>query len=362
MRNLLFLCNADPVYNQYRPNSFMFNDLLGNVPAKTILERLTGAGRVPNSLLFSGPEGVGKKRFALAVAKAIICTGNGCGRCASCRRIDAFERSRSENKDDYKRVFFTEHPDVGLVLPYNRNILVDGIRDLEREAYFRPYEAQARFFIIDDADKMNDAASNALLKTLEEPAQTSHIFLISSRPDSMLQTIHSRCQVIRFACVEAKDIEGHLLKTEKFSPLDAGLVARLCGGSIGRALEMDVEKFYAARETMLRVLESAITGANRAALLQTSEAMSDAKNKDAFESSLETLQALIRDVWIVRMGGDRKATVNFDIIERLEKLALQAPENRLAGWVAEIELLRESLLVNVNKKVATGSLFTQMAA
>jgi DNA polymerase III subunit delta' len=340
----------------------MFNDLLGNVPAKTILERLIGAGRVPNSLLFSGPDGVGKKRFALSVAKALICGENGCGKCASCRRIDAFERPKAEKKDEFERVFFTEHPDVGLIIPYNRNILVGAVRELEREAYFRPYEAQARFFIIEDADKMNDAASNALLKTLEEPAQTSHIFLISSRPDSMLQTIHSRCQVVRFACLDTGEIEKFLVGTEKFSPLDAGLVARLCGGSIGRALAMDVEKFYAARETMLRVVESAITGAGRAVLLQAAEAMSDAKNKETYESSLETLQALIRDIWILGIGGDREAIVNFDIIERLETLSRNIEGARLNGWIAEIELLRESLLVNVNKKVATGALFTQMAA
>lgn len=324
------------------------------------------AGRVPNSMLFSGVEGVGKKRFALEIAKAFVCRDrqglSACGKCPSCRRVDSFAYPKSENKDDYKRVFFTEHPDVGLVVAHNKNILVDAIRELEREAYFRPYEAQARFFIIEDADKMNDAASNALLKTLEEPAQTSHIFLISSRPDSMLQTIHSRCQVIRFAGLEMIDIEQFLLKTEKFSPVDAGLMARLCGGSLGRALAMDVEKFYARREAMMTVVQSAIFGGGRAALLQTAEAMNDAKNKETYESSLETLQALIRDVWILRIGGDPENIVNFDLVERLEKLASLSDPARLAGWLTEIELLRESLLVNVNRKIATGALFTQMAA
>lgn len=344
----------------------MFENLIGNAHAKEILERLIVAGRVPNSLLFSGVEGVGKKRFALEMAKAIICRdrqdSGACGECSSCHRVDAFETPKSDNRDDYKKVFFTEHPDVGLVIPYNKNILVDAIRELEREAYFRPFEAPARFFIIEDADKMNDAASNALLKTLEEPAQTSHIFLISSRPDSMLQTIHSRCQVIRFAGLETAEIEKFLFKTGKFSPVDAGLMSRLCAGSLGRALSMDVEKFYARREAMMAVVQSVISGGARAALLQTAESMNDAKNKDVYESSLETLQALIRDVWILRIGGDRETIVNFDLVDRLEKLASLADSARLAGWMTEIELLRESLIVNVNRKVATDALFTQMAA
>lgn len=344
----------------------MFDDLIGNAHAKEILGRLMAAGRVPNSMLFSGVEGVGKKRFALEIAKAFVCRNrqghSACGKCPSCRRVDSFVYPKSDNKDDYKRVFFTEHPDVGLVVAHNKNILVDAIRELEREAYFRPYEAQARFFIIEDAEKMNDNASNALLKTLEEPAQTSHIFLISSRPDSMLQTIHSRCQVIRFAGLETTEIEKFLLKTEKFSPVDAGLMSRLCGGSLGRALAMDVEKFYARREAMMTVVQSAIVGGGRVALLQTAESMNDAKNKETYESSLETLQALVRDVWILRIGGDPEKIVNFDLIDRLEKLASLSDPTRLAGWLTEIELLRESLLVNVNRKIATGALFTQMAA
>jgi len=340
----------------------MFDDLIGNGPAKTILGRLVKNGRVPNSLLFSGPDGVGKKGFALEIAKALICREQGCGHCPACRRVAAFTPPKSEKKEDYERVHFTEHPDVGVILPYNRNILVDAIRELEREAYFRPYEAEVRVFIIEDADKMNDNASNALLKTLEEPAQTSFIFLLTWRPDSMLQTIHSRCQVIRFACLETKEIEKFLVKTEKFSPLDAGLVARLCGGSIGRALEMDVEKFYAARESMLRVVESAITGAGRVVLLQTAEIMSDAKNKDAYESSLEILQAIIRDTWILKVGGDAGDIVNIDLVDRLENLSIRADAGRLSRWMSEIELLRESLMVNVNRKIATDALFTQMAA
>jgi DNA polymerase-3 subunit delta' len=344
----------------------MFEDLIGNTQAKETLGRLIAAERIPNALLFSGVEGVGKKAFALEIAKAFVCRGpvgfSACGACHACTRVSAFTPPTSDKKDDYKQVFFTEHPDVGLVIPFNKNILVDAIRELEREAYFRPFEAPARVFIIEDADKMNDAASNALLKTLEEPASTSYIFLISSRPDSMLQTIHSRCQVIRFACLDAKEIEKYLLKTEKFSPVDAGLISRLCSGSIGRALSMDVEKFYAQREAMMRVLQSVITNEGRSALLQTAESMNDPKNKDAYETALETLQALIRDLWIVKIGGNSEEIVNFDLAARLEKLAALADTRLLARWIEEIELLRESLAVNINKKIATSSLFTQMAA
>lgn len=343
----------------------MFNNLIGNDHIKEILRRMLEKERVPRSLLFAGSDGIGKKRFALELAKSFVCTNRqraeACDECAACRRADNFNFPRPDDRDAHKEVVFSEFPDIGLVIPYNKNILVDAIRNLEKEANFRPYEARARFFIIDDADKMNDAASNALLKTLEEPVQTSHIFLISARPDSLLQTIRSRCQTIRFAPIAAKDIEDKILKTEKVAPADAGLVARLAAGSIGRALDFELEKFRAKRETMLKVLESLDGTPNHLDLLKIGEEINDAKNKDDYEFYLEILQTLIHDVWVLKFGADEKTLVNVDLKTPLRKLAAAAESRRLARWLAEIETLRETLAVNVNRKIATDALFTQMA-
>ena len=343
----------------------MFDKLIGNNHIKEILRRMLEKNRVPRSLLFAGLEGVGKKHFALELAKSFVCldkqNAEACDRCAACRRADNFNFPKSDDRDAHKVVVFSEFPDIGLVVPYNKNILVDAIRDLEKEANYRPYEAGARFFIIDDADKMNDAASNALLKTLEEPAATSHIFLVSSRPDSLLQTIRSRCQTIRFAPVDAKEIGKKIASSEKFSPVDAELVARLSAGSIGRALDFDLEKFRRRRETMLHVLESLSGKSDHVALLKTGEEMNDAKNKDDYEIYLETLQTLIHDVWAIVCGAGEKALVNIDLKASLEKLARNSDRARLARWLGEIENLRETLNVNVNRKIATDALFAGMA-
>lgn len=321
--------------------------------------------RVPRSLLFAGIEGVGKKQFALELAKSFIClnprTTEACDECAACRRADNFNFPRSDDRDAHKEVIFSEFPDIGLVIPYNKNILVDAIRDLEKEANFRPYEAKARFFIIDDADKMNDAASNALLKTLEEPSPTSHIFLISARPDSLLQTIRSRCQTIRFAPIDAQAIQQKILATGKFSPTDAELVARLSAGSIGRALGFDLEKFRARREAMMNVLQSLAGKPDHLALLKTGEEMNDARNKDDYEFYLEILQTLIHDILALAHGADEKTLVNVDLKAQLQKLSERFESRRLSAWLGEIEILRETLAVNVNRKIATDALFVSMA-
>src|SRR5687768_2781213 len=170
----------------------MFDNIIGNDHLKQSLSRLAAAGRLPASMIFAGPEGVGKRLFAIEAARSLVCRvsqGIPCGECPACIRTGQIVLPELDDKDDFKKVIFSHHPDVGMVAAAKRFILVDAIRDLENEAHFRPYEGAARTFIVDDADRMNDAASNALLKTLEEPAETSRIILITSRPDSLLPTI-----------------------------------------------------------------------------------------------------------------------------------------------------------------------------
>ncbi len=347
----------------------MFDKLIGNQPVKEILRRMLAAGRVPHSLLLAGAQGIGKKRFALELAKAFVCqTPNNfeaCDKCAACIRADKFAFPKPDDKDAHLKVIFSEHADVGLVIPYNKNILVDAVRDLEKEANFRPYEGKARFFLIDDAEKLNtakDNAANALLKTLEEPPPTSYIFLITSRPDALLPTILSRCQTIRFAPIPAKEIEDHLLETKQFSSDDAKLTAKLSRGSIGHALAMDLEKCRSQRETMMQVLESLLIKKDRVILLRTAEEMSDAKNKDNYNASLETLESLIHDVWTLTLGEDEESVVNADIGIKLKKLAETAESKRLAEWLVEIEIMRENFNVNLNRKIATDALLMQMAS
>lgn len=343
----------------------MFKKLIGNEHVKQTLARLLSKGRVSNSLLFAGDEGVGKRQFAFELAKAFVCKEptdhQACGACAACRRADAFVFPNSEKADDHKQVFFSEHPDIGIVIPFKRNILVDAIRDLEREANFRPYESQARFFIIDDAEKMNDAAANALLKTLEEPPATTYVFLITSRPDSLLPTIRSRCQTIRFAPVAADEIERFLIEDRAFTHDEAKLAARLSRGSIGRAVTINVAQFRGERERMLSVVRNAIQTGDRAALLRVSEEMNDPKNKERYEQNIDILESLIHDVWTLSVGGGDARVANSDLDDELSGLAENAGRHDLPAWLREIETMRDNFAVNINRKIAADSLFMTMA-
>lgn len=341
----------------------MFEGLIGNEQLKEKLTRLFDAGRIPQALLFAGREGIGKRQFANRLAAAFVCeTLNGCGKCRSCKRALETEIPKADDKDAFLRVIFSGHPDVGSVLPYKRNVLIDAIRDLDKEAHFRPYEAAKRIFTIDDAHKMNPSASNALLKTLEEPPETSWIFLITSQPERLLSTITSRCQTIRFSGVAPSEIEDLLKIRGVFGGEKAALVSRVCGGNIGTALSLDLDAFLEMRSTMMDVLDAALVKLSRAKMLQIGEMLNDAAHKDSYEAAIDVLEMLIRDVWLLANGAGREDLTNFDIADRLGSLSSAAPPKRFADWLTEIELLTQRLSVNVNKKVATDSLFMNMAA
>ena len=119
--------------------------------------------------------------------------------------------------------------------------------------------------------------------------------------------------------------------------------------------------FRNQRSAMLHVLKAAIAG-NRRELLGASEEMNSAANKDEYEETLEILQGLVHDVWLIRNRASEDADLNTDIRDELVELAESSTSRSLATWLEEIEALKENFIVNINKKIATDSLFVGMAA
>jgi DNA polymerase III subunit delta' len=344
----------------------MFDQLTGNERVKELLRRMLAAQRLPGALLFSGEEGVGKKLFALELARALNCRNKqgveGCGTCAVCKRIGKFNLPESEESDDWKSILWTDYGDVGMVVAPKRVLLVDQMRQIEREANFRPFEGSARFFLIDDADKLNEPSANALLKVLEEPPETSYLILITSRPAMLLPTIRSRCQMIRFSPLTAEEIENYLVKNEIDSGAQARLRARVARGSLGRALSSDLAGFTRQRKDMLRLLNELAVSGNRVQLLRSSEQLNEAAFKDEFETRLDLLETLIRDALALSVGAAEAQIMNADLLSELNRIGKQITTTRAAAWIALIEDLRDQLVVNINRKIATDALLMSMAA
>ena len=345
----------------------MFSTIIGNDEVKESLRHLLVSGRMPGSLLFTGEEGIGKKLFALELAKTMNCRTRvgveACDECSACKRI-----SRStfppfgKDDDDKARLIWSEHADVAMARPYKNIIRVPVMRELEREANFRPFEGAARVFIVEDADNMNDQASNALLKTLEEPPPTSHLILTTSNPTALLPTIRSRCQTIRFAPIPREAIETFLIEEKKLPAADAQLLSRTSGGSLGRALGTDIDTYRERRDSMLDVLRALTVTGDRAQLLRAAEVLAATKDRDEYERRLDALEGLIRDAWALGLGRPDETIVNRDLLKTLRPVAAELKSEQARSWLKQIEELRGALEVNLNRKIASDALLMTMAS
>jgi len=342
----------------------MFDELIGNARVKAILKRMLVSDRLPGAMLFTGEEGIGKKLFALEIARALNCRTpkdhEACGVCSSCVRIGKLNYPTRDDADEWTQIIWTDYPDVGLVVAPRRVLRVEQMRQIEKEANFRPFEGKARVFLIDEADKLNDASANALLKVLEEPPKTSHLILITARPAMLLPTILSRCQMIRFSPLTPDEIARYLIKND-IDTKTARLRARAAGGSMGRALSGDLVTFTSQRKAMLKVLNALVLSEDRAQLLRSAEQLNEAQYKEEFEERLDVLETLIRDAWMLSLGVDTSRIVNEDLSAELKEVAQKLDPSRAGDWILQIEDLREQLIVNVNRKITTDSLFLVMA-
>lgn len=305
-----------------------FSEITGHEHNIKALKRSIENGRVHHAYIFSGPEGVGKKLTAMALAKTLNCLeahGDFCGHCASCKKIET-----------------GNHPDVKIIEPDGQLIKIDQIRELQKDLQFRPFEGKKRVFIIDGADRMGLPASNSILKTLEEPPRDSVLILITSNFHALLPTVVSRCQRLSFSSLPISVIEKMLV--EKKGAGVAHIVAAISEGSIGRALGEDEGSIIEERERVF----AGLTGMKNAGnILRLAEEMS--KDED-LEGVLRILKILYRDMAALKGGSDD--LINTDMLSRVSEYAgLMSMEAILDGFdcISETESLMKR---NINKQLA----------
>ncbi len=216
-----------------------FLHLLGNPAAGELLTHLSDKAQLPSTLLFSGPKGVGKALFARALAIKLLNTSK------------------------------SHPPDLHLYAPTGKIGLhtMETIREMIAEAALAPFEAPVKIFIIDDAERMLPASSNALLKTLEEPPLDTYFILISSQPEQLLTTLLSRCAKVAFFPVPQPEIAAFVEKRFKLSPQEADRIAFLAQGSPAKALQL-AEK---GESTIPKMLEELFAKRNLSVLKEFDE-------------------------------------------------------------------------------------------
>ena len=334
-----------------------FRDVIGHRRLLAVLARAVRRGSLPPSLMLAGPEGIGKRLVATALAQSLNCLQpaasdtlevDACGTCAACQRI-----------------LRGAHPDVMLVAPGDKgSIKIEQVRDIIDRAAYRPFEGRRRVVIIDDADALVDQAQNALLKTLEEPPNASNFLLVTSRPDAMLPTVRSRCPLLRFRPLSPGEVAMALMRRE-FSETEARAVAASADGSIGRALQATAGDLVESRDVAARVLLHAAAGgdakrrleAAKELLAKTSSAVDTERDQVALY--LRAMTSLLRDVELLAVGGDPAALANADVAQELARLKAYHGDRGLQAFQA-VDRALGALDRNVNAKVVADWLLLQL--
>lgn len=320
-----------------------FCNIVGHERAKEVLTRGLKNARVPQAYLFVGPEGVGKRHMALAFAKALNCVreeNDFCDECPACRKTDRLC-----------------HPDVLLAEPQGNSLKIDQMRECQREISFKTWEGRYKVLILDGADKLTPEASNSLLKTLEEPPPATIIILISTNPFSIFPTLLSRCQMIRFGLLERKEVAEILKQKRSLEETQAKFLASLCGGKVGKALSLDMDRVQDLRRQAWELLIPK-EGVSAVSFLKKARELS--KDKEEMEGVLSQVSSLSRDLVVLACGGKVSLLINEDMVSNLFDVARSLGSSRALKVWEVVEQTQGLLRQNVNGQLALESMLIKI--
>ena len=221
-----------------------FHDILGHEQIIAHLQNAIEEDKVSHAYIFNGPEASGKMMLAEAFAMALQCEGEGkrpCLECRSCRQ------AADHNQPDIIYVSHEKPNTIG----------VDDIRtQINNDIDIKPYSSRYKVYIVDEAQKMNQQAQNALLKTIEEPPAYAIILLLTTNADSFLQTILSRCITLNLKAVKEDKIKEYLMKHYQIPDYQADICAAFSQGNVGKAIQLaSSEEFGELKASVLQLMK-----------------------------------------------------------------------------------------------------------
>jgi DNA polymerase III subunit delta' len=228
-------------------------------------------------------------------------------------------------------------------------IRVGQLRAVQRAAYFKP-QGRRRIFIIDGADTMRWNDADVFLKILEEPPESATLILLAPTPDSLLQTIRSRCLQFHLAPVAAEQIEEFLKTRSEKKPAERKLAAQLACGSPGAALAMNLEESVRLRRTILKLVEQAVRGGKSSELFAATAQLSK-QEKESFESILTLLYSLLTDLLELSQGPKNRFSRNPDLQSELESLSRQINFEWVVQATQGLDQLESRLRRNISRQL-----------
>ena len=331
-----------------------------------ILTTLLKNKTLPHAFLFTGTEGVGRQDAAMALAMACNCqevnsglkaegrsnldpdSSSGksgfsalesCGVCKSCRKIES-----------------GNHADIIQIRPSGSFIKIAQIRELAHTLTMRPYEAKIRMVIISDAQALNPAASNALLKILEEPPNRTMLVLIATQKSALLPTIVSRCQCVGFNPISQKNLAVLLMKKHGLAPQSAAILAAMANGSYSRAQAMVGNNWLKRRKWLIDEINT-LSVKNLSRLLALAEKLSG--EKEEISETLEFIKVWFRDLIVARYDSGK--IINQDVADKIKIAPEKVGIPSLLSKVDAVQQVQNRITANTNLRLSMENLLIQLA-
>ena len=296
-----------------------FEKIRGQRFAKKYLSNSIKSNMISHAYMFEGPSGVGKNTMARELAATLL---------------------------DMENLF--NSPDYIEITPDGNSIKIAQIRKLQSDILVKPYKSY-KIYVIDEAQRMTVEAQNALLKTLEEPPKYAIIILITNNKESLLDTIKSRCEIIKFTPIPLVEVADYLTQTG-VDKNRASLLANFSRGSMQKAIELsESEDFHIMRDEVQKYVETFLTGS----MLDIMDIQSSIeKYKDNITNVLDLLVNYFRDIMMVKENVDSSMIINLDRLVFIKNMSTKITYSQLSKIIDIIEETKNKLRSNCNFNIS----------
>ena len=311
-----------------------FKDIIGQEQIKEHLQNALATGKISHAYIINGEKASGKEFIARIFAMALQCEGEGdkpCGQCHSCKQ------ALSDNQPDIIRVTHEKPNTIG----------VDDIRtQVNSDIGIKPYSSKYKIYIIDEAEKMNPQAQNALLKTIEEPPSYGILMLLTTNADGFLQTILSRCITLNLRGVKTEVIKKHLMTHYQKPDYLADICATFSQGNVGKAIQLaSSEEFNVLKAAVLALLKKT-EELDVADISVTARELSEYKPQ--IDEYLDLMTMWLRDVLYYKAAEDVNNLIYKDEVFDIKKQAAKRSYYGIEEILGQIQTARTRIKANVN--------------
>ncbi len=315
------------------------SDLIGHSQIVTHLTSAVSMGKISHAYILHGEKGMGKKFLARYFAKLLQCenpVNDALGRLCPCNECKSCKQADGDN-----------HPDIITVTHEKAGIGVDDIRlQVNGDIAVKPYSSRYKIYIIPEADKMTEAAQNALLKTVEEPPEYGILFLLADNTENLLPTIHSRCVSLQLRPEKDELIRKYLSEALGITGPGADIAVSFAGGNIGKAVK------YAGSEEFDRVKSDVVEFLRQIDTITPGEVLSKVKDlavyKADFKECIDLMQLWFRDILVYKTTGDEGRIIFKDEKRYIKKLASLLDYEKINEAASGMNEAKKRLDSNVN--------------